>query len=58
MCPEAAAMNCKTFFEASVFPEPDSPLNEEIEGKLGKIEQKEEISVDWGVGNDFVKKFF
>lgn len=25
MCPEAAAMNCRTFFDASVFPEPDSP---------------------------------
>jgi hypothetical protein len=32
MCPEAAAMNCKTFFDASVFPEPDSPRwrNEEM----------------------------
>lgn len=25
MWPEAAAMNCRTFFDASVFPEPDSP---------------------------------
>lgn len=29
MCPEAAAMNCKTFFDASVLPEPDSPWVEE-----------------------------
>ena len=25
--PVDAAMNCKTFFEASVFPDPDSPKN-------------------------------